>query len=82
MHQLELFEEGPQPIQRWLHVWDEAKRTKEKALAAKAQGGAGKPGRREEADKAACQRIRQLPSGKPVSRQDRSGTGRNGECAE
>lgn len=26
MEQLELFEDGPQPIQRWLHVWSEAER--------------------------------------------------------
>lgn len=57
MKQMEL-DLGLQPIQRWLHVWDDAKRAKEKALADKAQGEAGKPGRREEADKAACERIR------------------------
>lgn len=64
MTQLELFEEdGPQPIQRWLHVWTDAQREMMKKSPTRAGVGVGSgfPEREETADKAACQRIT-LPS--------------------
>lgn len=59
MKQLELFnDDGPQPIQRWLHVWTDAERaSRKKCPAPEAQGE--DPANRVGgvADEAACQRI-------------------------
>ena len=64
MTQLELFEEdGPQPIQRWLHVWTDAQREMMKKSPTREGVGVGSgfPEREETADKAACQRITLFP---------------------
>lgn len=59
MKQLELFnDDGPQPIQRWLHVWTDAERaSRKKCPTPEAQGE--DPANRVGgvADEAACQRV-------------------------
>lgn len=64
MEQLELPLEGPQPIQKWLHVWTEAERaarTKKPGCEARAKGRSDPV--REEGE---MENIKQLSFSKPV----------------